>query len=55
MVVTYYATIIRPLFHFTPRRIEALVCICFIAYKVYKELEKDYETDEVPHECRQGS
>jgi len=31
---------IRPMFHFTPRRIEAHVCICFIAYKVYKELER---------------
>jgi hypothetical protein len=27
-------------FHFTPRRIEAHICICFIAYKVYKELER---------------
>jgi transposase len=30
----------RPMFHFTPKRIEAHVCICFIAYKVYKELER---------------
>ena len=30
----------RPVFHFTPRRIEAHICICFIAYKVYKELER---------------
>ena len=30
----------RPVFHFTERRIEAHVCICFIAYKVYKELER---------------
>ena len=29
-----------PMFHFTERRIEAHVCICFIAYKVYKELER---------------
>ena len=28
------------MFHFTERRIEAHVCICFIAYKVYKELER---------------
>ena len=26
--------------HFTERRIEAHICICFIAYKVYKELER---------------
>ena len=25
----------RPIFHFTERRIEAHICICFIAYKVY--------------------
>lgn len=31
---------IRPMFHFTPHRIEAHVCICFVAYKVYKELER---------------
>lgn len=30
----------RPMFHFTPQRIEAHVCICFAAYKVYKELER---------------
>lgn len=30
----------RPMFHFNPRRIEAHVCICFIAYKMYKELER---------------
>jgi len=31
---------IRPMFHFTPKRIEAHICICFVAYKVYKELER---------------
>ena len=30
----------RPIFHFTERRIEAHVCICFVAYKIYKELER---------------
>jgi transposase len=30
----------RPMFHFTERRIEAHICICFVAYKVYKELER---------------
>ena len=28
------------MFHFTERRIEAHVCICFMAYKIYKELER---------------
>lgn len=31
---------LRPMFHFTKKRIEAHVCICFIACKVYKELER---------------
>lgn len=31
---------VRPMFHFTERRIEAHVCICFVALKVYKELER---------------
>jgi transposase len=30
----------RPMFHFTAGRIQAHVCICFVAYKVYKELER---------------
>lgn len=31
---------IRPMFHFIRRRIEAHICICFVALKVYKELER---------------
>jgi transposase len=31
---------LRPMFHFTKGRIKAHVCICFVAYKVYKELER---------------
>jgi len=30
----------RPMFHFTKKRIEAHVCICFVTYKCYKELER---------------
>lgn len=30
----------RPMFHFTEKRIEAHICVCFVAYKVYKELER---------------
>ena len=39
----------RPMFHFTPRRIEAHVCICFVAYKVYKELERLIKVAGIPH------
>ena len=31
---------IRPVFHWAQRRIEAHICISFVAYKVYKELER---------------
>lgn len=31
---------IRPMFHFTPRRIEAHVGTYFVAYKLFKELER---------------
>jgi len=31
---------LRLMFHFTPKRIEAHVTICFIAYLVYKVLER---------------
>lgn len=37
----------RPMFHFTPRRIEAHVCICFVAYKVYKELERIQKINDI--------
>ncbi len=30
---------VRPMFHFTRKRIEAHICICFVALKVYKELD----------------
>lgn len=30
----------RPIFHVTERRIEIHICICFVAYKLYKELER---------------
>jgi transposase len=38
---------LRPMFHFTPRRIEAHVCVCFVAYKVYKELERILKNAEI--------
>ena len=35
---------VRPVFHFTECRIEAHICICFMAYKIYKELERLLKT-----------
>lgn len=34
---------IRPIFHRVRRRIEAHICIAFVAYKVYKELERQLQ------------
>jgi len=31
---------IRPIFHFNSKRIRAHICICFVALKVYRELER---------------
>jgi len=31
---------IRPVYHYVKRRIEAHICIAFIACKIYKELER---------------
>jgi transposase len=31
---------IRPIFHYKQRRIEAHICLNFVAYKIYKELER---------------
>lgn len=34
----------RPMFHFTEKRIEAHVCLCFVALKLYKEMERLLKT-----------
>lgn len=38
---------IRPMFHFTRKRIEAHVCICFVVLKVYKELERMLKVSDI--------
>ena len=38
---------IRPMFHFTRKRIEAHVCICFVALKVYKELYRTLKLSDI--------
>lgn len=37
---------IRPIYHRIQRRIEAHICISFVAYKVYKELERQLKVKE---------
>lgn len=36
---------IRPIYHRNPRRIEAHICIAFVAYKIYKELERQLKEE----------
>lgn len=35
---------IRPIFHYKKERIEAHICLNFVAYKIYKELERQLKT-----------
>ena len=35
------------MFHFTRKRIEAHICICFVALKVYKELERRLKVSDI--------
>lgn len=44
---------VRPMFHFTPRRIEAHVCICFVVLKVYKELERLLKRSGCPYSVKE--
>jgi transposase len=37
---------IRPIYHRLPKRIEAHICICFAAYKIIKELERQLKDKE---------
>jgi len=39
---------VRPIYHRLPKRIEAHICLTFVAYKVYKELERQLEVLNAP-------
>jgi len=45
---------IRPIYHFVRRRIEAHISICFIAYTVYKELERLLQKHHAPFSVQQA-
>ena len=45
----------RPMFHFTERRIEAHVCICFVAYKGLQRVGAHHRLGGHQVECRQGA
>jgi hypothetical protein len=40
---------VRPIFHHAKRRIEAHLCIAFVAYKIYKELERQLKILKAPY------
>jgi transposase len=39
---------VRPIHHYRPRRIQAHVCVAFVAYTLYKELERLLEKSHTP-------
>lgn len=39
---------VRPIHHYRPRRIQAHVCVAFVAYTLYKELERLLEASGTP-------
>jgi transposase len=45
---------IRPIYHRLPRRIEAHICLNFVAYKVYKELERILEKLQSPIKAKKA-
>lgn len=45
---------VRPIFHRLRKRIEAHICICFVAYSIYKELERILYQAEAPFSTRRA-
>jgi transposase len=39
---------IRPVYHRIPKRIETHICICFVAYALFKEIERRLKIKQVP-------
>ena len=46
---------IRPIFHRIRRRIEAHICITFVAYTIYKDLERLLEKHEVGFSAKRAA
>jgi transposase len=45
---------IRPIYHRLPKRIEAHICLNFVAYKIYKELERQLQILNSPIKVQQA-
>lgn len=46
---------IRPIFHFRQKRIEAHICIAFVAYTIYKELERSLYQHKISLSSKQAA
>lgn len=46
---------IRPIYHYRKRRIEAHICVAFVAYTIYKELQRLLNKAGPPNEPQKGS
>ncbi len=46
---------IRPIFHYRKKRIEAHICIAFVAYAIYRELERLLKKNKVPMSPRRAA
>lgn len=46
---------VRPIHHYRKRRIEAHICIAFVAYTIYKELERQLEQHNVDMSARRAA
>lgn len=46
---------VRPIFHYLRRRIEAHICIAFVAYTIYKELERLLYKRKAPFSVKRAS
>lgn len=45
---------IRPIYHRLQKRIEAHICIAFVAYAIFKELEQILENEKVPFSVKRA-
>ena len=45
---------IRPIYHRLPKRIEAHICLTFVAYKIYKELERQLQALNSPIKAKKA-
>lgn len=45
---------VRPIYHYRQKRIEAHICIAFVAYTIYKELERILKKEKIPFSAKRA-